>query len=282
MPLRDTFADIYSTMLHAMLTNQTKLIMFIVTYISDCQLLGDNGRRQSDILSGGCVKHQLDIRLSVTARSLTTMSPQLLFNYQLNTGLRVSQYIYPRYPIIHSSHEHSISISHTLNLITISILPRNSLRPIKQSNQVMNRCTSHTWRSTATNSLPADSSTTHFSCGCSLVPGETSRSQTWRKTLEVREISFVLSSPLHENPVLLQCPLHALQSPSLSHSPTGLHGWGFWSTPLRQTRWDKNNQHEIHEHGSRVFFFFFFLILLFISSVEFRFFRVTSRGLPVL
>ena len=190
MPLRDTFADIYSTMLHAMLTNQTKLIMFIVTYISDCQLLGDNGRRQSDILSGGCVKHQLDIRLSVTARSLTTMSPQLLFNYQLNTGLRVSQYIYPRYPIIHSSHEHSISISHTLNLITISILPRNSLRPIKQSNQVMNRSTSHTWRSTATNSLPADSSTTHFSCGCSLVPGETSRSQTWRKTLEVREISF--------------------------------------------------------------------------------------------
>lgn len=47
-----------------------------------------------------------------------------------------------------------------------------------------------------------------------------------------------------------------------------------------KTRWDKNSQHEIHEHGSRVFFFSLYCCLYLASRFDFRVaFRCSNNGL---
>lgn len=164
------------------------------------------------------------IRVSITVRLSEASVFQLLSNYRVSTVIGAFQ----TYSMILYSHERSISTYRISNLESQSNL--DSTPQFSQTNRT------ESW----TNS-PATRGATPQQTHCQLTHPPTSRvavplflerparSQTWRRPSKFAKSPFVLSSPLHENPVLLQCPLHAPQSPSLSHSPTGLHGWGFWS-----------------------------------------------------
>lgn len=177
------------------------------------------------------------------------------------------------------SHEQSISTYRISNLESQSNL--NSTPQFSQTNQTES-CTNQSATSGAT-PQQTHCQLTHPPTSHVAVPlflERPARSQTWRRPSKFAKSPFVLSSPLHENLVLLQCPLHAPQSPSLSHSPTGLHGWGFWS----KLPWDRRAglrtattrfTNAVHE-----FSFFLYCCLYSASSFDFRVaFRCNISGL---